>query len=141
MAHRSIRRALCTVAWLVVALLAGCIGGPTEASAAPFGELPRVDTPLAGHMRGVVTSAADGVGLQRVRLVLRRAGTREVVNVSHTERGGRFDFEALRSGVYSIEARAAGYLPAILAPLVVRPGKEARVEHITLTLEGGGRAS
>jgi len=138
MGRRQRRAGLVAFVCLVGALVTGALPH-TDAHAAPLGEPPRVETERQGEMRGVVTSAEDGLGLRQVRLVLRRG--REVVSVLRTGKGGRFAFDSLDGGIYSIEAQAAGYLPRILAPITVRPGRDSRVEHITLTPARDGRAS
>lgn len=123
---------------LVVCALVGCA---TPALALELPEAPRVDASITtGEMRGVVTDSSDGIGIRKVRMVLRRGGTREVISL-HTDKAGGFRFEALPQGVYSLEATAVGYLPAILAPIVVRPGKDTRIEHISLTPEREARRS
>ncbi|MEO0604797.1 MAG: carboxypeptidase-like regulatory domain-containing protein [Myxococcota bacterium] len=112
---------------------------PTEA--APLSEAPRVDAKVRlGEMRGVVTGADDGLGIRKVKMTLRRDGTREVVSVKRTGRNGAFTFDDLPRGVYSLEATAVGFLPRILAPILVQPGKDTRVEHISLTPEPAGRS-
>ncbi|MEN0063738.1 MAG: carboxypeptidase-like regulatory domain-containing protein [Myxococcota bacterium] len=107
--------------------------------AAPLPDAPRVDAPEAcGEMRGVVTGADDGLGLRKVRVLLRRDGTREVVEAQRTSRSGHFTFDEIPSGIYSIEAQAVGYIPTILAPIVIRRGK-VRIENITLTPDSDGQ--
>lgn len=125
---------------LMMSVLVGVVT-PTEAPATPLPEIPRVQPqPQRGEMRGVVTRSDDGLGIREVRVVLRRDRSREVVSIERTGRGGAFTFDDLPQGVYSLEATAAGFEKQVLAPIVVKPGREVRLEHITLTPEGVGRS-
>ncbi len=109
--------------------------------AAPLAEAPRVATEApVGEMLGVVSDSEDGIGIREVKVVLRRDGSRKEVSVERTRRGGRFTFHDLPQGVYSLEASAVGFLPRTVGPIVVKSGRETRVEHITLTPEPEGRS-
>lgn len=122
---------------IVMTVMASClVGAEAPAHAVPRPEPARVDPTMgSGEVRGVVTGAENGLGLRRVRMVLRQNESSKIVKVKHTDKGGSFSFDDLPAGVYSLEAQAAGYYRKLVAPIVIRAGK-ARLEHITLTPQG-----
>ena len=134
-------RRLGLLAMLVPVLVCLSSIGVCKAVAMPLPGVARVDADCSGEMRGMVTAADDGLALRRARVVLRHEATREIVSVQNTGKAGRFAFGQLPAGVYSLEASATGYLPAILAPIVVRVGRETRVERVSLAPDKGHPAS
>ncbi len=104
-------------------------------------ELVRVDFTIErGHeYRGVVLSARDGAPVVGIRFELRRpgAGSRRVVQggyaVRRTDEKGRFHFQLLPAGLYTVELHQQGYAP-VFDEIEIGPDLAAAEYRLTPSL-------
>ncbi|MEQ1567092.1 MAG: carboxypeptidase-like regulatory domain-containing protein [Myxococcota bacterium] len=88
-----------------------------------------------GSIEGVVTGLPSGLGLPNVCVTLRSA-TAPWLETRTTAPDGSFRFADLPSGLYSIEAKGAGWLDNSVSPVVVVPGVPVS-EHLQLVQAAG----
>jgi len=85
-----------------------------------------------GMVEGGVTGLPTGLGLANVSVTL-RSDTEPWSEIHTTDLRGSFRFSNLPAGLYSIEARSAGWLGASVSPVVIVPGIPV-IEHLEMTL-------
>jgi hypothetical protein len=93
---------------------------PSQASPAQF-----------GMVEGVVTGLPSGLGIANVSVTL-RSDTQPWSEVRTTDLQGNFRFTNLPAGLYSLEARSAGWLGVTVSPVLVVPGVPVS-EHLEMS--------
>src|SRR5688500_14006352 len=84
-----------------------------------------------GMVEGVVTGLPSGLGVPNVSVTL-RSTTDPWLEVRTTDLDGAFRFSNLPAGMYSLEAKSAGWFDTTVAPVLVVPGVPI-TEHLEMT--------
>ncbi len=79
----------------------------------------------AAGIKGLITSASDGVGVPDAQIQLISG-----IKIAKSDASGRYELKPIASGTYSIEVSAAGYVTQLIEDVVIRVGQVSTLDII-----------
>jgi hypothetical protein len=108
-------RAARAVFGLLLLLALGAVSARPQSAALPSTAVPTADKPTAAHLyriAGTVVNAATGDAVPQATASLLSSDNRHIVATAACDSDGRFAFDALPAGKYSLMASKRGYIAA-----------------------------